>query len=535
MNRETRTGTPHRTWLRPFFGIVVTPLLLSAFARNPPRDAAAIVATASLSHVEGSATPDADAHLQVAPIVGANIHISAARPSSEFNEVVVAAHPTDARRILACAMLDPGADRSVKSAAWVSSDAGRTWTDPRVTTSHWANDPTCVWTADGTALFIHKVNDGAPTPAGSVNSDFDVLGVERSRTAGRTWAPMVRGPQTNDRPFAAVDLTSGALYVAYNGHVHGEELAHDNQSFRNTVALIRSDNAAATSFHAPAQRALMDQSASAGANAGMDGIVVLPNRSVGVLYTHMTLATPSSDGVRTTTGKPTVARSALMFTRSSDSGRTLEPASLVSPVSSGYNLAHARGITGTIAVDASLGVHRGRLYVTWADFATKRGQIALTYSDDAGKTWSVSRFVNDDSAVVRANANGPDHSMATVAVNRDGVVAVMWYDRREYAGGEGYRPRLALSRDGGVTWSTSVALSAAPNEKSAQRRNDVWMPNGGDTAGLTAMADGSFFAAWVDNRTGAQQVWGARVTVTAATRELTAPRDDVRGDHRPAP
>jgi hypothetical protein len=44
------------------------------------------------------------------------------------------------------------------------------------------------------------------------------------------------------------------------------------------------------------------------------------------------------------------------------------------------------------------------------------------------------------------------------------------------------------------------------------------MPNGGDTAGLTAVADASFFAAWVDNRTGAQQVWGARVTVSAEKR-----------------
>lgn len=83
-------------------------------------------------------------------IVAGNDHISVTFPDSPFpgspfNEVVVAGHPTDARRILACSMLEPGANRSVKSAAWVSSDGGRTWSPPLVTTAHWANDPTCAW------------------------------------------------------------------------------------------------------------------------------------------------------------------------------------------------------------------------------------------------------------------------------------------------------------------------------------------------------------------------------------------------------
>lgn len=497
--------------------LILSPLALAAFASDAVRATAPDPRFAPPAHLARSAAHAISLHLQVSPIVGENFHISAARPSSEFNEVVLAAHPTDARRLLACAMLEPGVGRTVKSAAWVSSDAGRSWSAPHVTTAHWANDPTCVWGRDGSALFLHKVNDGAPTPPTAVNSDFDFLGVERSRDAGRSWATMVAGPQTNDRPFAAVDLTSGALYVAYNGHLHGEDSTHETQNFRNTVALIRSDDAG-TSFRAPAQRGLMDQNATAGANAGMDGIVVMPNGTVGVLYTHMTLAASTSDGGRTSTGKPTVARSALMFARSSDGGRTLAPPSLVANISSGYNRPHTRGVTGTLAVDASGGAHRGRLYVSWADFATKRGQIVLTYSDDAGQRWSTPRFVNDDSLALRDNGSAAEHSMATVAVNRDGVVAVMWYDRREYAEGEGYRPRLAISRDGGETWSASIPLSSAPNEKRAQRRPNEWMPNGGDTAGLSAMADGSFFAAWIDNRTGVEQVWGARVTLPAPTR-----------------
>lgn len=476
-----------------------------------------VVAVAFLTASAGAARESKDTPLpQMAMVtVSPNIHVSAARPTSPFNEVVIAAHLTDSRRLLACSMLEPGPDRSVKSAAWISADGGRTWSLPLVTTAHWANDPTCAWSTDGTAVFAHKVNDGTPTPAGAVNSDLDYLGLERSRDAGRTWLPMVRGPQVNDRPFMAIDGTTGAMYVAYNGHLHGEEQRHDNASFRNTVALMRSGDGGAT-FGAPAQRALMDQTASAGSNAGMDGVVVLPDGSIAALYTRMTLAATRGSESASPTGKPTVVQSELMLARSTDGGRTLAPPVLVARVTSGYNLPHARGITGTIAVDASRGRHRGRLYVTWADFASGRGEIMLTYSDDAGASWSVPRAVTDD-AGTRLPNGGPDHSMATIAVSAAGVVGVLWYDRREFATADGYRPRFAASLDGGVSWSPSVAISTAPNAQSAQRGPD-FLPNGGDTAGLAAAADGRFHALWIDNRTGVQQVWTAAITVTVRQR-----------------
>ncbi|MCC6928390.1 MAG: exo-alpha-sialidase [Gemmatimonadaceae bacterium] len=460
---------------------------------------------------------DAQAPLWIT--VSRNIQVSAARAASPFNEVVIAAHPRDAARLIACAMLEPGPNRRVKSAAWISTDSGRTWSSPTVTTTHWANDPTCAWSAAGTAFFLHKVNDGAPTPAGSVNSDLDYLGVERTRDDGKHWTPLHRGPQTNDRPFMAIDVTNDALYVAYNGHVHGEAGTHKNDDFRNTVALMRSTDRGIT-FAAPAQRALMDQTASAGINAGMDGIVVLPDRSVAVLYTRMTLAQPGGGDPRTTTGKPTVTQSTLMLVRSRDGARTLDPPHVVANVTSGYNLPHARGITGTLAVDASSGPHRGRLYASWADYATGRGEILVTWSDDAGATWSPPRPVNDDAGAragtgARADNGGADHSMATIAVSRHGVVGVLWYDRREFPAGDGYRPRFSASRDGGVTWSASVAVATAPNAARAQRGPD-YLANGGDTAGLATSADGRFHAAWIDNRTGVQQVWTAAISVHPA-------------------
>ena len=439
------------------------------------------------------------------------MHVSSSRPASPYNEVVIAGHPTDARRLIACSMLEPGPNRSVKSAAWVSVDAGHSWSQPNVTTAHWANDPTCGWDASGTAYFVHKTNDGNPTPTGAVNSDFDYLGIERTQDNGKSWLPMIRGPQTNDRPFMALDQLRRSLYVAYNGHVHGEENRHDNASFRNTVALMRSDDGGVT-FNTAAQRALMDQTEVAGSNAGMNGVVVLPDGAVAVLYTHITLAEQRALG--SATGHPTVARSELMLVRSLDQARSLAGATRVASVVSGYNLPHARGITWTIAVDTSRGAHRGRLYVAWADYATGRGQILLTHSDDSGESWTAPRMINDDSTS-RSPNGGPDHSMATIAVNRDGVVGVMWYDRRDFPHKDGYTPRFAASLDGGITFAKSVPVSTAPNALSAQKGSDHH-PNGGDTAGLTAAADGRFHAIWIDNRTGIQQVWTAAVSIVRA-------------------
>ena len=59
--------------------------------------------------------------------------------------------------------------------------------------------------------------------------------------------------------------------------------------------------------------------------------------------------------------------------------------------------------------------------------------------------------------------------MATVAVNRDGVVGVLWYDRREANDNLAYHARFAASFDGGLTFSPSVRVSAAPNDPTAQR------------------------------------------------------------------
>jgi hypothetical protein len=141
----------------------------------------------------------------------------------------------------------------------------------------------------------------------------------------------------------------------------------------------------------------------------------------------------------------------------------------------------------------------------------RRTQILLSHSDDGGRTWNTPRVVSDGPD---SSSAGPNELMPMVAVNRDGIVAVSWYDRRDNPDNLGYWPRLRASLDGGATWLESVRVSSEPNRLTAK---DVHL-NGGDTAGLAADADGRFHLVWIDNRTGVAQAWASAVEVKGSVR-----------------
>jgi hypothetical protein len=101
-----------------------------------------------------------------------------------------------------------------------------------------------------------------------------------------------------------------------------------------------------------------------------------------------------------------------------------------------------------------------------------------------------------------------------VAVNRDGVVGVLWYDTRDHRADFGWGVRFAASTDGAKNFRPSVRIS----EKDAEPGRGLGRPgrfssSGGDTSGLAAEPDGAFRAAWIDNRTGVPQIWTTRISL----------------------
>jgi hypothetical protein len=119
-------------------------------------------------------------------------------------------------------------------------------------------------------------------------------------------------------------------------------------------------------------------------------------------------------------------------------------------------------------------------------------------------------------------------------VSPDGIVGVIWNDRRDDPKNRCWKLYGAISTDGGETFLPNVKLSDAPtctNEPnnwglSAWDQYDNWteperprpgfgltamvpvrFPSGGDTQGLVAGADGTFHAAWINGETGVLQLW----------------------------
>lgn len=164
-----------------------------------------------------------------------------------------------------------------------------------------------------------------------------------------------------------------------------------------------------------------------------------------------------------------------------------------------------------LAIDSSSGPFRGRLYTVWPDARyNHQTQILMSLSKDKGKTWSSPKMIGNDSTDHDPNKQ-PNSYMPAIAVNRDGVIGISWYDRRDNPDNIGYYERFVASLDGGATWLPSVRVSTSPNLAATK---DIR----GETAGLTADAKGEFHPVWIDNRTGTPQMWTAAIKVLGRVR-----------------
>ena len=101
---------------------------------------------------------------------------------------------------------------------------------------------------------------------------------------------------------------------------------------------------------------------------------------------------------------------------------------------------------GKFAADTDSKKYRDRIYFAWEDARLGAYRILFTYSSDRGKTWSAPKPMD----------NGIPKSawqfQPAIAVNKDGVVAVTWYDTRTSADGSEFDEYFAASVDGGQTF-----------------------------------------------------------------------------------
>jgi hypothetical protein len=434
---------------------------------------------------------------------GRNVQVSRAHPADTHYELLIAADPKDPAKLIAGSFRYPGGTTASGTVVYSSRDGGKTWI-PTLEGSVLDNtsDPAVAFGPDGTAYYAAAWLG----PAGTPRDKREML-MFRSRDGGRTWSTPVKFTYS-DREYITVDETNGK----YRGRVY----VNGNNRVPYGVSdfvVFRSNDQGAT-WAGPGKRSDFGKH-----TAGMMGNAVIASDETIV-------------GVFEENGD-------IRAIRSLDGGATLTDATDVDTayVEPGNRKGSNNNVTAipAAAIDASAGPYRDHVYAVWADRRSGHSRIRLASSSDKGVTWSPSMEVDR-----MKPADTTDNFMPAVAVNRDGTVAVMWYDRRDRPDNLGWDVRMTASTDGGRTFALPVKVSekgmgfgddarwtalraqvSHPKDSASVLVLDVSLNTftylGGDTDGLVADASGVFHPAWIDNRTGVPQVWTAPVRVIPAT------------------
>lgn len=471
--------------------------------------------------------------------VGRNVMVSTSNAQTSHSELTVAAHPTEPARLLVGAIMDHPAPIGTKSMAYLSEDSGRTWRVAIAPTDATAfDDPTVAFSSSGIALFGSLGQRG---------------GIYRSADGGRTWgAPSVVSPNyRRDRSYLVADHTAGryAGRIYLTGPLYARWTS-DSLWPAEAQGIYTSVDGGVT-FTNPVMRFAAHFPEPGGnfqptvftPTSGASNSVVLSDGTVLWAYFHYkpdeeTRLSRVRDRTAPTRA-PNESNAWINVIGSSDGGESLFAAR--NAAEAYLNLARSYGNGSPhLAVDPGSASFKDRLYVVWSDFRSGRMAIMLASSADRGRTWTSPVTISDAPPAADPLVSGPDDVAAAVAVNRAGVVAVTWYDRRDAGDNLGWHHRMRVSLDGGDSWLPSVLVSEKatvigeteqwsvggpvlpgrapgdPLQQNAVQWYAGFYGEPGHNNGLAASADGVFHPVWIDNRTGFRQVWTAPVTVEAA-------------------
>jgi hypothetical protein len=465
------------------------------------------------------------ASAQARVTVGANVRISTDLLNLPHYEYWADAHSTNPRHMIACSHV-PSDTGFTASVVYVTSDSGRTW---KRTLKIDGGDPICAFGLGDTAFFVALVDRN--------------VAVYRSADAGMTWDKPALA-QGSDREYFAIDRSGGKyhgrIYINAEAGVRGivdvESVPHKEQrgspiAHTRGISLYRSLDGGRTFGYTPVVLAALG-------NTGMVGmgnsVVLSEGTLVTVFPFYPTLGNSSGDWVR---HPPGVSNAEVRVALSKSGGEDYTEMHTVSDWSTTWG-PDSTSVVPIIAADSrSSSPFKDRLYVVWPDERTGHSEIYFSYSRDQGKTWSPKQIVNDEPRA-KFGALQSAHFNPSVAVNKDGVVGVMWYDRRDRTD-LGWTIRFRASLDGGDSFTPSVLVSSVANvfdgheqwpaspvtRVSGSLTDSIFsarITNGlaggfwwesGHTTGFMANASGAFYPVWGDNRTGISQMWTAPVTV----------------------
>jgi hypothetical protein len=468
--------------------------------------------------------------------VGKNFQVSTGHPGWHHDEMMLGVDPTNPKRMIACSVVLIPEQAKRSTVIYATADGGETWKATMdATYAGHSSDPDCAFGADGTAYYLTEI---VPENGGIVGNGTPV-DIHLSSDGGMTWP---RKTSFNlglfDRSWLVTDTTRSSPYY---GRVYSGSWSSRGFFDRDGYGVMyTTDKGATWSKFARVESDTGLVFWVGNCDVATDGFLActLYRRFVAEteMYPHKGPPMP-------------LKRSTAMlgFVTSTDGGKSLTPLKQILPIS--FDKYFLMPAVPHLAIDKSNTAFHDRMYITWEDTRTGRAEVYLVYSSDRGKTWSEPVHVSDDRTAPGPNRE-PWQTMTHIAVSPDGIVGVVWYDRRADSTGASFIPRMAVSFDGGETFTPSVAVSEHPQQidgndafpiyafssrSGASPQTLQWMWNlkhytGGETMGFMSTGPGRFQVVWADNRTHVDQLWTAAVSVRGnavrnGTPELSGLRD----------
>jgi hypothetical protein len=446
-------------------------------------------------------------------VVGPNILVSRDGDVPHV-ELMVATSPRTVKNLLGAAITATRPTGGWACRAYSSTDGGATWKASEFAEQvKWGGgDPQVAFTAQGTALMVALTMN-----KNDKGKDCASMHVWRSEDAGETWEPTSGIPCSPswDHEQIIVDTTKGR----YSGRIYIAAL-YDYPVYR--VGVFRSDDDGRT-WVGPVE------AANGGGKIGINDVTPM-------VLSDGTLVVPYGDFPFLPENRPTkgIAHENFWTVESTDGGVTFSAPrrSVIQSINIDDKESKVAGF-GKFASDSEGKEFRDRLYTIWEDARFGNYRILISHSADRGKTWSEPRTLE------QGLDKGVKQWQPAIAVNKDGVVGVTWFDSREDKDGKKYHQYFAASVDGGDTFTKPSQISSEisdPNGRgNSQLAPMVWVHegqislstisaasrwgSGGDYMGLAADKDGAFHPFWSDARTGTFQVYTAKVSVQVPAKE----------------
>jgi hypothetical protein len=425
-----------------------------------------------------------------------------------------------------------------KMPAWVTEDGGKTWSY-HPTQDNWGVwfSPSAKWAAtifdpgvefdlEGNAYYVYGF---AETRYGDDEREKNQNGVYvvKSTTGGKTWdgAP-VDGFNVLDGISAVTTDATGSLDNNFHDRYSIAVDISPNSPWKGnvyvtwkifpptgggTVVLSRSTDGAGTWSDSYLE---LDE----GGQAPMP--VVGPD---GTVYATWIQA------------QPDLISASAMFARIGEGGTQIEKVTQAQKVysvgdrnsSNGrFEMTNKRNIrvssTPQIACDISEGPNKGRVYIVQAGREEGLYGIYIAYSDDEGETWESN---------IRIDNNDLRNDMIMPSITCDpvtGTVAVLYYSSQNDPQNEQFDAYVAISQDGGATWSH---YNVAPHSAKLTSSNDI-SPQGvrggnywGDYTRITSYGGKIYPLFWLENEQ--NQGFGSLDLYTALISDTPTPPTDI--------